>query len=87
MIFTWFKIFNVDDFLALDLVSKTYTLELEDIGLREIMVTHGETVAMTYEDVFLPLELLSSNPFIMDGFAAYVKENGDAYLGIAVSET
>lgn len=84
MIFTWFKIFNLDEFLALGLVSKAYTFELEGVGVSEILVVHGNEVSMIFRDVMLPINFLDKNPFAMDGFACYAKDNGDVYLGIAV---
>jgi len=87
MIYDWYKIFNLDEFNALGLVSKTYTLNLEDIGEQEILVTKGNLVSLEYNDVFLSLNLNGYNPFEMDGYACYIKENNDVYLGILVDET
>lgn len=84
MQYTWFKIFNRTEFNALGLVSRTYTLNLAGIGEKDILVTKGLAVGMLYEGVFLSLELNDKNPFEFDGHAAYVDENEDVYLGIAV---
>lgn len=86
MIFTWFKIFNLDDFLGLNLVSKQYTFELEGVGLADILVVHGNEVSMIYDDVMVTINQLGQNPAVMDGYACYVKENGDVYLGIEVED-
>lgn len=86
MIYTWYKIFNRTEFLALDLVSKTYTLILEGIGEKDILVSHGNLFGMTYEGVFLCLELNDKNPLEFDGHAIYVNEDDDVYLGILVDE-
>lgn len=88
MIFDWFKIFNLVEFNALGLVSRTYSLELEGIaGIQEILVTKGNTVSMTYQGVMLALNLNDENPFRFDGFAIYVDENQDVFLGIEADES
>lgn len=84
MIYRWFKIFNTAEFDALGFVSKTYTLFLEDIGEKEILVTKGNAYGITYEGVFLTALLNDLNPYALDGHAIYLDENDDVYLGIAV---
>jgi len=84
MQYRWFKIFNRTEFEALGLASKTYTLNLEGFGQKEILVTKGVAVGMLYDDVFLSLELNDLNPFEMDDRAIYVDEDDDVYLGVAV---
>jgi hypothetical protein len=61
MIYTWYYIFNKDEFDALNLVSKTYTLILKGIGQREVLVTKGNYLGITYDDVFLPVNLDGKN--------------------------
>lgn len=84
MQYTWFKIFNRTEFNALGLVSRTYTLNLDGVGEKDILVTKGLALGMLYEGVFLSLELNDKNPFEFDDHAIYVDENDDVYLGIAV---
>lgn len=93
MIFEWFKIFNLDEFEALDLVSKMYTQIIEGIGQKEILVTKGDCVSMLYEGVFLPIQLNDINPFIKDGegetepnYAVYIDSENNVYLGIEADE-
>lgn len=83
MQYTWFKIFNRTEFEALGLVSKKYTLNLEGLGQKEILVTKGNLVGMLYEGIYLALDL-NGNPFAMDDHAIYQDANNDVYLGIAV---
>lgn len=87
MIYDWYKIFNLDTFNALDLISKKYTLNLEGLGQQEILVTKGNLVSLLYNGVFLSLNLNDVNPFEMDGYACYISDSNDVYLGIAVDET
>lgn len=88
MIYTWYKIFNLTAFNALDLVSKAYTLDLEDLGQKTILVTKGNLVSITYEGIFLSINLNGHNPFEFDGHAVYLHaDTQDVYLGIAVDES
>jgi hypothetical protein len=89
MTFTWFKIFNLTEFEALGLVSRTYTQVLEGIGQKDVLVTKGECVSILYEGIFLPLQLNDINPFIKNAddetevaHAIYIDANDDVYLGI-----
>lgn len=82
MTYTWYKIFNVDEFEALNLVSKNYELILTGVGLKEILVTKGFGYSMLYDDIFLPLNLNSRNPYYFDEHAIYVDEDNNVYLGI-----
>lgn len=86
MTYNWFLIFNKTTFDALGLVSKNYTLNLENIGQKDILVTKGITYGMTYEGVFLSLEMTDLNPFPFDGHAIYVDASDNVYLGIEVDE-
>lgn len=84
MTYDWYLIFNKAEFEALELPSKEYTLNLEDIGEKTILVTQGNFVSILYESVFLPLEMNTKNPFEFDGHAIYVDDNDDVYLGVEV---
>jgi hypothetical protein len=83
MNYNWFKIFNRTEFDALELTSKTYTLFLEGVGEKDILVTKGNYYGMTYEGIFLCLQMGDVNPYVMDGHAAYLDEaTDDVYLGL-----
>ena len=83
MIFNWFLIFNLTEFLATQLVSRTYELELEGIGIKEILATSGKTASITYEDVMLSINLNGKNPFIFEGHAVYLDPaTQNVYLGL-----
>ena len=84
MIYKWFKIFNTAEFDALDLVSKTYTFILEGVGQKDILVTKGVTYGMTYDGVFLSLNMIDQNPFEFDGHAIFIDGDDNVYLGIEV---
>lgn len=84
--FTWYKIFNRIEFEALGLVSRNYIFELGELGEKEILVTKGNGVCITYEGVMLMLNLNDKNPFVFDGHAIKEAENNDVYLGIEVED-
>jgi len=84
--YNWFKIFNKTEFLALGLISKTYTFLLEGIGEKDILVTNGVGVGITYEGIFLPLKLNAINPFEFEDHAVYINADDDVFLGIAIDE-
>jgi hypothetical protein len=80
--YTWFYIFNQTEFAALGLVSREYTLNLEGIGFKTILVTKGEGYGMLYDGVFLSLNLNSKNPFKFDSKAIYIDASNNVWLGI-----
>lgn len=82
--YNWYLIFNKTEFEALDLVSKVYRLDLEDIGEKDILVTKGVAIGMTYEGIFLSLELNEKNPFEFEDHAIYINDEDDVFLGVAV---
>lgn len=82
MIYNWFKIFNLTEFEALGLVQKTYTVELEDIGEKDILVTKGNLVSILYEGTFLSIGVTADNPFEFEDLAIYLDVNNDVWLGV-----
>lgn len=85
--YTWYKIFNKAEFEDTELISKKYTLDLENLGPKEVLVTLGNMVSMTYEGIFLPIQLGDQNPYSIDGMAVYLdEETDDVYLGFLIPE-
>lgn len=82
-LFDAYKIFNLAEFEATGLVSRTVSAFLEGIGQRDILITKGNAVSILYEGVFLSLNLGNDNPFEFDGHAVFLDPNGDVWLGIA----
>lgn len=78
----WFPIINKDEFLATELTSRNLTLFLTGIGQKDILVTKGELVGITYEGVFLPLQLNGNNPFVFEGHAVFLDVDHIIWLGI-----
>lgn len=84
MIFNWFFIFNLDEFEATGLVSRTYDLILDGRGAGEFLVTKGNGIGITHEGIFLMIDLNEKSPFIFDGRAIYVDENQNVWFGFEV---
>ena len=87
MVFTWFKIFNLTLFTATGLVSRKITLELEGLGAKDFLITKGNLTSILFDGVFLSINMNDQNPFIFEGFAVYLDDNDDVWLGIEVDET
>lgn len=89
MIYKWFLIFNTTDFLDTELISRTYRINLNGIGEKDILVSKSRSgyISITYEGTMLALEMLGNNPFKMDNYACYRDTQGNAYLGILVNES
>ncbi len=85
--YTWFYIFNLIEFEALGLVSRSYSLVLDQVGQIEVLVTKGNYVSMTYDDVLLPINLNDANPFEFETYACYLDENNNVWLGILEADT
>lgn len=89
MNFDWFKLFNLDDFNDLDLVSRKLTVSLETYGEKEILITKGNMVSLVFEDVIMPIGFEDDNPFIREGdegtYAAYLDAEDNVWLGIEVT--
>jgi hypothetical protein len=83
--YNWFNICNKDEFDSLDLYSKEYEVVLQDIGLKNILVTKGNYYSFLYEDIFLTYNLNSKNPFVFGDYAIYLDANNDFWLGIKVA--
>jgi hypothetical protein len=90
MIFDWYLIFNLNEFVATDLVSRKVKVLLEDVGEKEVLITKGNVVSVLYEDVLLPIDFQTYNPFIGVGelshYAVYKDSSANVWLGIETAE-
>lgn len=86
MSYTAYFIFNKNEFEALDLISKTYPINLPVLGQKDVLVTNGNLLAITFEGVFLAVNINDKNPFFKDGYAVFLDEENDVYLGIEDEE-
>jgi len=84
--YNWYKIFNLTEFTALSLVSKSYEYDFETLGLREILVTKGNTVGVVFDDVFLSLGLVNDEGyFAFEDRAVFLQTaTQDVYVGVKI---
>lgn len=82
--YNWYKIFNLDDFNALNLVSQDLDLFLTGPGEVSINITKGNEVSINFRDAFLPINFGGKNPFIAGDYAIYQDTNKDVWLGIVI---
>lgn len=87
MTYDWYNLINNQDFIDLDIPSKTLTVNLEGIGEVEVLIVRGTYTGVLYDDVFLPVNMIEGkNPFEFDGYAVYQDSNRDIWLGFPVEE-
>lgn len=86
MTYFWYKIFNKTEFEATGLEFKEYTVNLEGLGQKKVIVSLGNYLSMTYEGIMLAMNLNGNNPFLFDGLAMYLDQNNDVWLGIGQDE-
>lgn len=86
MIYNWFKLFNYNEFLATELTSRTIVAVLEGYGTATILVSRGNIVSLTFDEVYLPVNLNGINPRRAEGYASYIDGSQDVWLGIEVPE-
>lgn len=80
--FHWYNIFNLQTFIATGLTSRTYTFFLDGVGEKTLLATKGETYGITYEGVFLSINMNGKNPFRYDVHAVFLDEQNNVWLGI-----
>jgi hypothetical protein len=80
--FNWFRLFNQQEFLDLELVSYEFDVELEGVGTKNIMIAKGTAVSIFVDGIFLSINLNGRNPFRYNELAVYLDENEDVWLGI-----
>ncbi len=85
MTYNWYNLFNLTEWLATQLVSRTLTVFLDGIGQMDILVTQGNETGITVEDVFLPLLFGNHNPYAKGNWAIYKDANDDVWLGKVIA--
>lgn len=84
--YDWYRLFNVDDFLATELVSRQLVEVLQDRGRQTFLISRGNLLSITWQGVFLPLEFLDTNPYVDEGMASYVAADRWAWVGFEKPE-
>lgn len=80
--FDWYQLFVLEEFLATGLVSRLLTVALSGIGVVDILITHANETSITYDGVFLPINFNGENPWVSDGYAVFLDDDGIVYLGV-----
>ena len=78
---TWYKIANRTDFEDSGLVSQSVNVTTNDRGSLSVVLTHGNYISLVFNGVLLPVEFDGKNPFAFGGYAVYVDETADIWLG------
>lgn len=82
MLFYWYKIANLNDFLATELVQQKILTFLEGFGEADFILTRGNRVNIQYDDTFLCVDG-PYNPHMRNGYACYLNpETKDIYWGM-----
>ena len=84
MIYNWYFIINQAEFIASGLVSKEVETLLTGIGLKTFLVTKGNYVSITVDDVMLSIGIgiQNTNPFVFEDVAILLNEDGDIFYGV-----
>lgn len=78
---SWYKLFNLADFLAESLVSRTLVETLNDRGEQTFEIFRGNYVSVQYADAFLPINFLDRNPYVQGNYAVWRDGNDDIWFG------
>jgi hypothetical protein len=81
--YDWYDIFNLNEFLATGLPSRTIKVLLVGIGLKTIQIVRGVGVSIVYEGVMLRIGLNDKNPFEFGGYAVALETDGNVAFGVA----
>ena len=77
----WYNIFNLDAFVATGLVSRTYNVSLEDIGVVDVEVYRANEVSIQYDGEFMPISFAGKNPYVRGEYAVYKDGGNNIWLG------
>lgn len=83
--YTWFNLFYLPDFLSSGLISRTLRVNLETLGQKDILITHGNEVGVIYDGNFLVVKMGGDNPFIRDDYAVFLDSDQNVWFGIESS--
>lgn len=85
MQYNWYLIFNTVEFDALLLVSRNYELNLDGVGIKDVLVTKANSYGILYDGIFLSLELNLKTPFEFESHAIWRNpDTNDVYLGLPI---
>lgn len=78
----WWKILNLDEFTALNVPDYYLTLNLEGIGLTDIVIMRGFDISVLFLGYVLTPFLNNRNGFnIQNKVSAYIDEQNNLWVG------
>lgn len=78
----WWKILNLDEFTALNVPDYYLTLNLEGIGLTDIVIMRGFDISVLFLGYVLTPFLNNRNGFNIKGkVSAYIDEQNNLWVG------
>ncbi len=80
--YNWYFVINRAEFIASGLVSKEVESFLTGIGRKTFLVTNGNVVSVTIDEVMLTTEITGDNPFVFGGKALMINADDDIYYGV-----
>jgi hypothetical protein len=80
-VFNWYRLFNHQEFLDLDLPSVEFDVVLDTRPVT-VLVTRGIETSVTVDDTVLTINLNGKNPFRYGERAVFLDPNGDVWLGV-----
>jgi hypothetical protein len=86
MIYDWYKLFSLPEWLAEGLVARTLVVELQDRGRERFEITQGNTTAVRHDDTFLPVQFMDRNPYVVGSKAIYKDASDNIWIGFEVAE-
>lgn len=84
--FKWYRILNKDEFVATQLPSYEATVDLDEVGEKQVVVMKGVGVSLLFNDTLLPVNLNGKNPFRFGRQAVFIDANNDIHLGVYVED-
>lgn len=75
-----FFIINDTEFRSSNLVSKELQVDLEGIGLKDIVVTRSNITSLIYEGYLLGVRMNNKNPFFQGDYGVLIDVDKDIYL-------
>lgn len=86
MNYDWYELFNLTEFVATGLVSRTLKLSIEGVGEVDVLITVGNWVSIVYDGVMLPIGFAGKNPYAISPYAVLQDTDANIWLGIEVPE-
>lgn len=81
----WYLVFNLTEWLATELISRTLTIFPEGMEQMDILITQGNVTGITVDDTFLPLGFGEQNPWFENGYGIFKDSDENVYLGFEVA--